>query len=329
MKDNQLQVILSEQNVAKENAKALLEAFGAPFEEAGVILSSYETIVVTDESQKDLMAEAKQKRLTLKKIRTTVENKRKELKEDSLRTGKAIDSVAKFVKDAIVPAENYLELQEKFAEMQEAKRVAARREERLQKMQPYTDNPFIYDFFQMSEDDFNELLATLKLQHEMKLAEEKRTEEERLAKEKAEAEEKERIRAENAKLKEEAEKREAELEKERKAAEEREAKLQAERESEQRAAQKKLDEEREKREAIEAEQRAEREKLEAERKQQEEQQRQALLAPDKEKLLALAVKIEQTELPALASKDAQAVLNQVEELLGKVSTYIRGNVKGL
>lgn len=33
MQDNELQVILTEQNVAKENAKQLLEAFGAPFEE--------------------------------------------------------------------------------------------------------------------------------------------------------------------------------------------------------------------------------------------------------------------------------------------------------
>ncbi len=340
MTDNQLQVILTEQNVAKDNAKQLLEAFGAPFEEAGKILAEYQTIVVTKEDQFDLMADARSKRLALKNIRVDVEKKRKELKEDSLRTGRAIDSVAKFVKEIIEPAEKYLETQEKFAEVKQAERAAKLKAERIEKLMQYTDDLSLYNLDAMNDEQFDTLLTSLRSQHEAKLAEQKRIEDERIAKEKAEAEEQERIRVENVRLKKEAEAREAkiaqeqrqheaEIAKERKATEEREAKARAEREAEQKAAQAKLDEERTKREAVEAEQRAEREKAESERKRQEDERRDALLAPDKEKLLALAARVEATELPALASKDAQAVLNQVEALLSKVSTYIRANVKGL
>lgn len=340
MVDNELQVILTEQNVAKDNAKQLLEAFGAPFEEAGKILAEYQAIVVTEEDQFDLMADARSKRLALKNIRVDVEKKRKELKEDSMRTGRAIDSVARFVKETIEPAEKYLETQEKFAEIRQAERAAKIKAERIEKLMQYTYDLSLYNMDSMTEEQFNSLLTDLKAQHEARLAEQKRIEDERIAKQKAEAEEQERVRAENAKLKKEAEAREAKIAEEqkqyetkiaeeRKAAEEREAKVRAEREAEQKATQAKLDEERKKREAVETEQRAEHERVEAERQRQEDEKRQALLAPDKEKLLALAASIEATELPALASKDAQAVLNKVEELLTKVSTYIRGNVKGL
>lgn len=329
MPDDQLQVILAEQNVAKDNAKALLDAFGAPFEEAGKILAEYKTIIVTGEDQFDLMADARSKRLALKNIRVDVEKKRKELKEDSLRTGRAIDSVAKFVKENIEPAEKYLETQEKFTEIRQAERAAKLKAERIEKLMQYTDDLSLYNMDVMTDEQFDTLLATLKAQYEATLAEQKHIEDERIAKQEAEAEEQERIRAENAKLKAEAEKREIVVAEERAKAEAREAKLRAEREAEQKAAQAKIDEERRKREAVEAEQHAERERIEADRKRQEDDKRQALLAPDKDKLLALAATIEATELPALASKDAQAVLNQVEELLAKVSTYIRGNVKGL
>lgn len=340
MVDNELQVILTEQNVAKDNAKQLLEAFGAPFEEAGKILAEYQAIVVTEEDQFDLMADARSKRLALKNIRVDVEKKRKELKEDSMRTGRAIDSVARFVKETIEPAEKYLETQEKFAEIRQAERAAKIKAERIEKLMQYTYDLSLYNMDSMTEEQFNSLLTDLKAQHEARLAEQKRIEDERIAKEKADAEEKERVHAENARLRKEAEareakmaeeqkQREAEIAKERKATEDREAKARAERDAERRAAQAKLDEERKKREDLEAKQRVEREKAEADKKRQEDEKRSALLAPDKEKLLALAATIEATELPALASKDAQAVLNQVEVLLTKVSTYIRGNVKGL
>lgn len=322
MADNQLQVILDEQGVAQDNARQLIAAFGAPFEEAGVILADYRTIEVTQEDQFDLMAEARSKRLALKEVRVGVEKKRKELKEDSLRTGRAIDSVARFVKEAIEPAEEYLELQEKFAEIRQAERAAAVKSERVAKLSQYTSDLSIYNLDALDEAQFDSLLAGLKAQKEADEAAAKKAETERLAATEAEKRRQAEIEAENIRLKAEADKREKEAIVER-------TKLQAEADKKLAAERAIADTERQKRESLEAAQR-EREEFEARSKADaEETQRQALLAPDKEKLLAFASMIDSIDLPALASKDAQAVLNNVEELLGKVSTYIRGNVKGL
>lgn len=322
MANNQLQVILDEQGVAKENARQLLEAFGAPFTEAGEILTDYKAIVVTDEEDFETMAVARTKRLKLKEIRVGVEKKRKELKEDSLRTGRAIDSVAKFVKENIEPAEEHLELQEKFAEIKQAERAAKVKAERIELLMTYTDDISLYNLDEMTEEQFDTLVTTLKTQKEAAAKAEKQAEEARIAAEKAERERQAAIEAENAKLKAEAEKREAEMAEER-------AKAQAEADKRIEAERAAAEAERQKREALEAQQR-EREEAEAKAKADaEEAQRQSLLAPDKEKLLNFATMIEDLNLPALASKDAQAVLSNVEELLAKVTTYIRGNVKGL
>jgi hypothetical protein len=332
MPDNKLQVILTEQNIAKENAEQLLKAFGAPFEEAGAILSDYKTIKVTEEDQFDLMAEARSKRLALKNIRVEVEKKRKELKEDSLRTGKAIDSVAKFVKEIIEPAEEYLEEQEKFTEIRQAERAANLKAERIEKLMQYTDDISLYNLDEMTVEQFDSLLTTLKAQHDTRIAEQKRLEEERIAKEKAEAEEQERVRAENAKLREEAEQREIVAAKERAEAEEREAKINAEREAEQKAHQDKLDEERKKREQVEAEQREAREKAEAEKREAEEKERNALLAPDRQKLTTFAEALDiirDQKLPAVKSKQAQEVLNIVEDELAKLSIKIKRAAEAL
>jgi len=254
MKDNQLQVILKEQNVAKENADELLKAFGAPFTEAGVILVDYKSIVVTKEDQFDLMADARTKRLALKNIRVEVEKKRKELKENSLRTGRAIDSVAKYVKDTIEPAEEYLDLQEKFGEIKAAEKAAKIKLDRIEKLMQYTDDISLYNLDGMSDEQFESLLAGIKSQHEAKLADEKRIEDERIAQEKAAIVEQERIKIENESLRKEAEAKEVEREIERKAEADQQAKIQAVADKERAASQAALDQERAKREAIEAEQ---------------------------------------------------------------------------
>ena len=320
--NKELETILNEQSIAQDNANALIKAFGAPFTDAGEILQNYQSIKVTKEDDFALMTEAREKRLALKNIRVSVEKKRKELKEDSLRVGRAIDSVARFVKDTIEPAEKYLEDQEKFAEKKAAERAAAKRAARIEKLADLTDDISLYNFDDMSDDQFDALVSQLKLQKEAEIAAKRKAEEERIAAEVAERERQAAIEAENAKLKDEAEKREKELA--------------AERERIQAEADKKLakeralaEAERKKREELEAEQRTREDAERAKREEIEEAQRQALLAPDKEKLLKLATDLEEFSLPALSSKDAQAVLDQVEGLLEKVTTYIRGNVKGL
>ncbi len=331
---SELSTILEEQNVAQENAKMLLSAFGAPFEEAGEILKDYrfdddgnliptkETIAVTQEDQFDLMAEASDKRKALKKIRSSVENKRKELKADSLRTGQAIDSIAKRVKNAIEPAEKYLEMQEKFAELKQAEREAKLKTERVEKLLAYTDDISLYNIDSMNQEQFDSLLASLKSAHEAAIEAEKKAESDRLAAAEAEKKRQAEIEAENIKLKKEAEAIEAERAAERKAEQEKLDKIQAEKDAEIKA-------EREKREAIEAEQAA---KIALEAKQKadvEEARREALLAPDKNKLIEFANQIDAIELPNVQNREAGKLLDETQDFLDRISKNLRSKAKEL
>lgn len=350
---NQLQVILDDQQVAKENAKQLLDAFGAPFEEAGAILASYQLIKVANEDDLTTMAEARDKRLALKKVRTGVENKRKELKSDIVKAGKAIDSVAKYVKDTIEPAEAYLETQEKFAEIKAAERASKKRADRIEQLSKLTDDISLYNFEAMTDDQFNKLLADLKAQQLAKLEADKKAEEDRLASIVAERKRRAEIEAENARLKKEADERAAEIEAERKVAAKAQAKLQAEHDKKlayERAqaqaelkrladeAEKKLsaeravaNAERQKREALEAGQRAQVE-LEARKKSEaEESDRKALLAPDKEKIVAFANALNalRTESPTVRTKEAQVLLAQVDGVIAGLSEKILAKARSL
>jgi len=375
--ENSLQVVIDEKKIAKENAALLLEAYGAPFTEAGKILATYDKIKVTDESQTDLMQEAREKRLALKKIRTGVENKRKELKENINAQAQAIDGVARYIKETIEPAEEYLELQERFAEIKAAERAAKLKAERIEQLSAYSDNLSIYNLDTMDEPTFQTLLKELKDAHEAKAAEAKRIENARIAKEKADAEAAEKQRKENERLKKEAEEREvwiamvksrinklyslgfsapaldsddyvldhivisqkqidegdgawfsAQIEKaeayvkERNAAvekerQENEAKVQAEREKAQ-----KLEQEKRDREAAEAKAKAD----------AEEAERQALLAPDKDKIIAFAnalTLVRTQKIPAVKTKQAQDVLSLVDKELASLSEKILNAAKHL
>lgn len=328
----ELQIILTEQNVVGNSAKALIEAFGAPFTEAGDIIRTYKEINVTDESQIELIAEAKEKRLALKRIRTGVENKRKELKEDSLRTGKAIDGVARYIKETIQPAEEYLELQEKFVEIKKAEEFARVKQERTEKLLKYTDDLSLYNIDSLDDEQFDTLLNKVKKEYDDKVAFEK-SEAERIEKERLEKEaEDRRIREENERLKKEAEKREIELAKERKIEQDKLAKLEAERQKEREAEQKKLDEERAKREAVE---KAEADRLKADqeaKRLEEEKEHQLLLAPDKEKLVQFAQGLDivrTTKLPAVKNNQAQQVVNEIELKLSQLYNFIMDKSKEL
>lgn len=322
--NNQLQVILDEQNIAKDNAKQLIEAFGAPFEEAGAILATYQTIVVKSEDDFATMADARDKRIALKNVRTSVERKRKELKEGIVKSGRAIDSVARFVKETIEPAEKYLETQEKFAELKEAERKAAKKAERIEKLMAYADDIELYNFEAMSDEQFDSLITTLKSQKEAEEAARKKAEVDRIVAEEAERKRQAEIEAENLLLKAEVEKREKEAAAER-------AKLEAENEKKLAEERAKADEERKKREAIEAEQRAQAE-IEAHKKAEaEETERQALLAPDKEKIVgyANALNTLRSQAPLVKSKAAQELLDSVDKAIAEFVERILTKAKNL
>lgn len=333
--NNQLVVKLNENNLTDDHKKQVLEAFGAPFEEAGEILKDYTdkdgTFVLTDKSirvstEDDFatMAEAREKRLILMRVRTGVEKKRKELGSDYYQTYKAINDIATYIKDPIKPVEDYLESQEKFAELKAAERDAKIKAERIEKLMQFTDDISTYNFEAMDDDKFETLIATLKAQKDAEIAANKQAEADRLAAIEAEKKRQAEVEAENAKLRAEAEAREKEAAAER-------AKLQAEADAKLAIERAAADEERRKREAIEAEQRAKAEEEARKKADAEEAERQALLAPDKEKIVSFANALNalRSQAPTVKTNEAQELLSQVDTVLAGLSEKILAKAKSL
>lgn len=327
--DNKLTVIAKENGLDVEKTQGLLSKFKEPLEHAQNALETAKGIQVTSEDQTAEMEEARHARLELKDIRVGVEHTRKELKEQSLREGKAIDGMANIIKAMVIPAEEYLEKQEKFAENLAKEVLARQTAERLNTLLQYTDSPNLYSFESMDAGVFEKLVSELKTAKETRENAEKQVELDRIAKEKADKEEQERIRQENAKLKAEAEAREAAAAKER-------AKAEAERKAIEDAANKKqaemqakLDAEREAREAAEKADADKQAFLDHKAAIAEEEKRKALLAPDKEKLLAFADVIDRLDLPNVSNRESGKVLDETRDFLNRISKNLRSKAKEL
>jgi len=138
-------------------------------------------IIVTEETQKELMAEAREGRLLLKAKRIEVEKTRKSLKEQSLSEGRLIDSVAKYLTGLIEPAEKHLELQEKFIEIQEQNKRIQLKADRTELLQPYKDviDPNSIQLDLITDEAFTTILNGAKFSQDNKKAEALRVEQER------------------------------------------------------------------------------------------------------------------------------------------------------
>lgn len=390
--------IIQEQGVSADNQKALVEAFGGPFNEAGAILANFSrdeetgelivgenAIKVTDVNQVKEMSEAREMRLELRKARITIENNRKELGADALKYTQAINAVARHLKEKIEPVEEYLAEQEKFKELREKAEAAERLTKRTEAIAKFTD-PTMYNLESMSEESFQELLIKLDREAAEKAEAERKAEEERVAAEKAERERQAKIAEENKRLQAEAEaQREANERKlarvnqvtalgmvwqeslqaykldeftvsaqdivelnevkwkvllsdiEKKVTEQREA-AEAARRAEEAEREAQLQKEREAAEA-ERKRREELEKQEADRRAAEEKaqrekeaaEREALLAPDKDKIRAVIPKLAaiKAELPATKEANAQELVKTIDAMLDKAVKFIEEKVEAL
>ena len=133
--ENQLQVIVKESGLEATKAQYILEKFQNYFEIAGQWEIKAKALIVTDASQTAEMQMARTGRLFLREKRVAVEKVRKELKEQALREGKAIDGIANVLKALIVPIEEHLERQEKFVEIQQAAEAEKIRLEVVERME--------------------------------------------------------------------------------------------------------------------------------------------------------------------------------------------------
>lgn len=159
---NQIVIVAEQSGLEKNKVQDLLNNFNTFFSEAKSVAEKSRTIVVTDETQVNLMKEARDNRLKLKKIRVDVENTRKKLKEQSLREGKAIDGIANIIKALVVPVEEHLEKQEKFIEIIEVEKKAKRLADRTAKLSQYVADISLYNLNDMSDEAFNNLFTSSK-----------------------------------------------------------------------------------------------------------------------------------------------------------------------
>jgi hypothetical protein len=314
--------VAEENQLTTDKVQEFSSQFSESFSKARAIAEEAKSILVTDISQTKEMQQARQKRLELKNIRVAVEHTRKELKEQSLREGKAIDGMANIIKALIVPVEEHLEKQEQYAAMQAAKAKAERLAKRTAALANYVEDTDLYNLNDMEDAQFDVLLANSKKSFEDEKAAAEQAEKERLEREEAERKEQEQIRKDNERLRAEAEAREKAMEAERqKLAAENAAKLEAERKKAlaEREAREKLEEERRQREEAEAKAQAE----------AEETERQKLLAPDKEKLIAFANVIDALTLPSVATREAGKVLDETQDFLTRISKNLRQKAREL
>lgn len=277
-----------------QTATSLETVFAPFFAQAKEWEEKAKAIKVTDVKQVTEMQKARTGRLLLKDIRCEVERRRKELKEESLKKGKAIDTVANIIKDIIEPIEEYLEEQEKFAEIQESKRKGELEAKRRAELAQFEVDCSFYNLREIPEDQYQQLLISSSDLFEAKKKRLEDEEKDRIAKEKADQEERDRIKKENEKLKQDAAEREKAL-------------------AQERAKTKKAEEELEnKRLADEAaKKKAEKEKAKAEK------------APDKKKLEQLALDIQNIHIPELKTEEAVDILNSVQSALNKAANFIK------
>lgn len=297
---------ITESKMEESTSTALRNAFLPFAEQAMEWAEKASKLVVTDATQVSKMKEAREGRLLMKKIRTEADKTRKALKEDSLKYGKAVQAAYNAIEGIIVPIEDHLEKQEKFAELIEIKRQNELREKRQTIIDEYqVFLPQFGDLGKMSEEEFEKLLNIAKVQKEQQ---------ENEAKEKARIEEENRrlFQIENEKLKAQQEiERQKNIE-----------------------LQTKLDEERRARAKIEAEQKRQAEE-EARRQRafaiakraEEELAQKAAAAPDFEKLKAFADDLDGFEFPGMSTQDGKFISSEVIRQLRNISKFIREQTK--
>jgi hypothetical protein len=329
----------------------ILNGFQGFFAEAQAIRDCALAVRIDSPDDKAGMAAAKRMRLDIRAMRTGAEKRRKEMKADSLRLGKAIDGAYNILEAALVPLEQHLQFQETLAERMELERLNNLRADRAAELADIQWNPPAVDIALMGADEWAAFARDQRDLHELRAARARREEEERLAREAEErrlreeatrkaAEERLRIEAENARLREERAKMEAERRKAEEVARIERERIEAERRKEREAAEAAARAERQAREKAEAEARKLREAEEARIRAEEEAvakakaeeeaaRRKAERAPDKAKLAKLVEAIAKIEIPQCTSPAGGAIATQAWARLTTVGEWLESQIEAL
>lgn len=98
-----LALIVAETGLEKETANMIVARFVQFMEQIAEWETKAKTLVVTDVAQIEEMRQAREARLILKNIRVDADKVRKELKEDSLRYGRAVQNVYNAIESLYQP----------------------------------------------------------------------------------------------------------------------------------------------------------------------------------------------------------------------------------
>jgi hypothetical protein len=354
----ELQVVVRQNNLSENVAHMLEDTFSPFFSAAREVIRNSRSVVVTDATQKAEIKQAHEFRIKLKNLRVESEKTKKNLKEESLRFGKAIDGFYNIFLLLVGTEEKRLQAQEDFAALQEAARKAELSAARAAQLQAVGVDTQPFSLGDMEEAAFVQLLEGSRLAWQAKQEALKRAEEERILVELKRQEEEARVREENARLRREAEEREAQARAERKVLEDR---LQAEREEQarQRAAAEEIARvEREEAAALRAREEAvrkaevarlesiaktereARERAEAEvRRAREEEERKAEMArlealraaqaPDLDNLRLYAQAVRALVLPELKTPAARKVASDIRARTTAFAEYIEKQARTL
>jgi colicin import membrane protein len=323
---NQLTQCIEQNGLSVDKSTQLVEAFMPLFLETDNLIAAADSIVVTDAAQLTEMKQARETRLKLKDIRVAAEKNRKQFKEEYLKAGRAIDSIAGIIKGKIEPVEARLQEQEEFAKRIEQTRKAELRIARHQLLSPFGVDTSFYNLEEMPEATFAQLLESTRTAHGARLEATRKAEAERIAAEKARRDEQERIRKENEQLRIEREAAEkvareerAKVERERLAAE---AKAKAERDAieakarkEREAAEAELAKERKAREALEAKARAEKEAAAKKAAAEQKARLKAERAPDRDKVIQFADSLRVVTIPTMTTPIGQQAAEKMSRIL--------------
>jgi len=248
-------------------------------------------IIVTNETQLDIMKDAKTLRLARVKTRKGAETLKNDLKKDSLKYGKAVQSMYNLFLIQSEAVEKHLKNQEDFIKIKEQKAIDDLREKRTIDIKGFEDfiPQFSIDLGAMSDDDFKMLLDGAKASKKQQADNEEK-----------ERKEQEQLKADNEKLIEENKKL---------------------------AAHQKETDELLKKEQFEADEKQR--VIDEENAQIEADKLKLDNAPDKEKLLELAKLIDSIEMPVASTTEGQDIINNTKVLIQKTSAYVRANANKL
>jgi hypothetical protein len=300
---------LAKKKIEKSEVKPILEDFSVSVS-LFAIAEQARSIVVTDESQTDLMAQARELRLKLKAERVRIGKSKDEIKEPYLRKTQVIDGVHLIIKRMFEAEEEYLQQQEDFAKVREEQRIQELANIRREQLLAFNcEVSAISSLGSMSDSAFELMLSGAKAVHEENLAELARQEQEEKDRLAREAE----LKAENDRLR---------LEKE-----ESDRKVEAERLARQQVE----DQARRDREAAEQKERDRVAAEDAERQRQAAEAQAKLLAPDREKLLAYAQEISKLrdDAPTMSTDATRAALDMFRADLVRIQNNIENYANSL